>query len=237
MKRRSKLLIIVLLALTAAVIVYALFFMGQGVETSAVAMPTSGASDGVESTDSPGYNEARLTTSNVQAVLAELSRAENYSAILTIEDHWDGGSASQELHVWVSGGRVRIRGSAGGSSRNILVADGTLYIWSDSVSGVYSAPYSQNTDIWMRSLTYEDVLDLPVDRITDASYEQFSGTDCIYVQYNDGSNNYVNRIYVSVSTGLLMGAETIENGELIYRMYSTVDLSTPEDGLFTPPEA
>lgn len=235
MKRRSKLLIFILLALTAAVIVYALFFMGQGVETSGVSLPSPGASNGVESTDPPGYNELTLTTSNVQAVLAELSRAESYSAVVKIEDFWSGGSSTQELQVWASGDSVRIRGEVGGATRNVLLTDGLLYIWSDNVAGVYSVPYTDNADVWMRTITYEDVLDLPAGQITGAAYEQYNGLDCIFVEYNDGSKDYVNRIYVSVSTGLLAGAETLENGAVIYRMQADIELSTPDEGIFTPP--
>ena len=60
---------------------------------------------------------------------------------------------------------------------------------------------------------------------------------CIYVEYIDGSDTYVNRIYVSVSTGLLMGAEAYEDNVLIYRMYvSDLELSTPDESIFVPPD-
>ena len=42
MSRRSKMLIILLLVLTAAVIAFALFFMGRGVETTPVTLPSPG---------------------------------------------------------------------------------------------------------------------------------------------------------------------------------------------------
>ncbi len=237
MKKRTRLLIILLLALTAAVIIYALFFMGQGVETSHVALPTPGESGGVEATPAPGYDLAELTTENVQSVLAELNRAESYSCTVTIEDFWDGGSSTSELQVWVSGGRTRIRSAIGGSTRNVLVSDGMLYIWSDSISGVYAEPYSGSADAWMRSITYEDVLDVPVENILSAGYQQYSGIDCIHCRYTDPETGYINVIYVAVGSGLLMGAETYD-GSLIYRMDATTfELGTPDESLFEAPES
>ncbi|MFR6024738.1 MAG: hypothetical protein ACLUGW_10635 [Oscillospiraceae bacterium] len=237
MKKRTRLLIILLLALTAAVIIYALFFMGQGVETSHVALPTPGESGGVEATPAPGYDLAELTAENVQSVLAELNRAESYSCTVTIEDFWDGGSSTSELQVWVSGGRTRIRSAIGGSTRNVLVSDGMLYIWSDSISGVYAEPYSGGADAWMRSITYEDVLDVPVENILSAGYQQYSGIDCIHCRYTDPETGYINVIYVAVGSGLLMGAETCD-GSLIYRMDATTfELGSPDESLFEAPES
>ena len=239
MKRRSKLFIIILLVLTAAVIVYALFFMGRGVQTSEVSLPSPDQSGETEPSAAPGLTQAVLTNENVQAVLAELSRAESYSAVLTVEDFWPDGSGSQELQVWVDGGSVRLRGSMGGSTRNVLVTGGTLYIWYDSISGLAELPWEGSADRWLRMISYEDVLELPAECITDAGYSPYGGADCIYVEYSDGEDdNYVNRIYVSVSSGLLMGAETYDGGELIYRMTSSVpELSVPDSGLFVPPES
>ena len=170
-------------------------------------------------------------------MLAELNRAESYSCTVTIEDFWDGGSSTSELQVWVSGGRTRIRSAIGGSTRNVLVSDGMLYIWSDSISGVYAEPYSGGADAWMRSITYEDVLDVPVENILSAGYQQYSGIDCIHCRYTDPETGYINVIYVAVGSGLLMGAETYD-GSLIYRLdATTVELGSPDESLFEAPES
>ena len=56
------------------------------------------------------------------------------------------------------------------------------------------------------------------------------------MEYNDGSEDYVDSLYISVSDGLLRGAETYEDGELIYRMSATVSsLVSTDESLFTPP--
>lgn len=235
MSRRSKMLIILLLVLTAAVIAFALFFMGRGVETTPVTLPSPGQSSAAE-TSMPGPERVELTSENVAAVLAELTRAESYSGSVTIEDFWDGGSASTQLQVWVSNGRTRVRGERGGSPRNILVSEGTLYIWYDNVSGVFSGPWEGSADEWLRALSYEDVLSLPPEQITGAGYAQLSGEECVYVDYTGGLLGYTYRVYVSVSNGLLMGAEKYDGGSLIYRMFAEYELSVPDESLFVPPE-
>ena len=235
MSRRSKMLIILLLVLTAAVIAFALFFMGRSVETTPVTLPSPGQSSAAE-TSMPGPERVELTSENVTAVLAELTRAESYSGSVTIEDFWDGGSASTQLQVWVSNGRTRVRGERGGSPRNILVSEGTLYIWYDNVSGVFSGPWEGSADEWLRALSYEDVLSLPPEQITGAGYAQLSGEECVYVDYTGGLLGYTYRVYVSVSNGLLMGAEKYDGGSLIYRMFAEYELSVPDESLFVPPE-
>ena len=134
-------------------------------------------------------------------------------------------------------GRIAVLASGGGT-KNILLDNGMLYIWYDSVSGVYSEPYEDSSDRWMRCITYEDVLLLPVEDILSAGYTQHAGENCISVEYTDGGVfGYTHRIYVSVNTGLLMGSETYDGDTLIYRMYSTIpDLNTPEENLFSPPD-
>ena len=112
-----------------------------------------------------------------------------------------------------------------------------LYIWSDSISGVYAEPYSGGADAWMRSITYEDVLDVPVENILSAGYQQYSGIDCIHCRYTDPETGYINVIYVAVGSGLLMGAETYD-GSLIYRMDATTfELGSPDESLFETPES
>ena len=138
--------------------------------------------------------------------------------------------------MWVSNGRTRVRGERGGSPRNILVSEGTLYIWYDNVSGVFSGPWEGSADEWLRALSYEDVLSLPPEQITGAGYAQLSGEECVYVDYTGGLLGYTYRVYVSVSNGLLMGAEKYDGGSLIYRMFAEYELSVPDESLFVPPE-
>ena len=77
MSKRSKFIIILLLVLTAAVIVWALFGMDQGVETPPVELPTAEPTDGSSGTGGDETDVVALTPDTVQAVISMLTRADS----------------------------------------------------------------------------------------------------------------------------------------------------------------
>lgn len=240
MSKRSKFIIILLLVLTAAVIVWALFGMDQGVETPPVELPTAEPTDG---SSGPGGGEedvVALTPDTVQAVISMLTRADSYSRTVTVEDFWDGGSSSTELKVWEDHGRSIIRVERDGYVRNILISGGKLYIWYDYSADVFTSDKVDGTeaDEWLRCISYDELLDLPSASILNASYELFGGESCIYVEYVSGEFGYKSCVYISVSTGLLMGARVYDGETLVYQMNSsTPDLATPGEEVFALPGA
>lgn len=237
--RRTLLFSIVILAIAAAVIAGALLLRDPSVDTPAVVLPTreAGADNGGSGADSD-VSPAELTTQTVQAVVATLERTDTYSRSVTIEDFWKGGSSSETLDVWVTGGSVRIRSES--ERKNILLTSGgTLYIWHNGSNEVFSdAVWSAGEDKWLRCLTYEDLLSVDPADITAAAYVEYAGEGCVMAEYISGSFGYRDVVYVSVATGLLMGAETWDGDELIYSMTSgEVTLAAPDSSLFKLPEA
>ena len=71
-------------------------------------------------------------------------------------------------------------------------------------------------DAEQRLPTYEDILSLPVEDIAAADYRTFSDIPCLYVETGE-RDGYVQRYWVSVESGLLVGAEKLQNGETVYR--------------------
>ena len=238
MSKRSKFIIILLIALTAAVILYAIFGMGRGVETPPVELPDAAPTETASSPEPSGHDVAELSPETVQSVIALLSRAESYSRTVTIEDIWSGGSSETKLSVWVDGSRTRIRVELPGGVKNILLRDAKLYIWYDNSSGVYESDImsASEADEWLRCIDYEELLQLPASAILSTNYELFGGESCICVEYSSGELGYLNRVYVSVSTGLLMGAETYDGDSLIYSMSSSApSFSAPDESMFRLP--
>lgn len=240
--KRTNIFVIVMIAITAAVVVYALFGHSTSVETARVILPTPAAGGDTHNpaNGGSGITLAEVTPKTVQSVISRLSRAGSYYRMVTVEDFWDGGSGLTDLYVWVSGGNTRIRLSRGADIENILLRGGQLYIWYDRADGVYTAPAdgsAAEADSWLRCLTYEALLDLPDTAITDAGYIEYGGESCIYAEYLSETYHYRNVVYVSVDTGLLMGAETYDADTLIYRMTSgSPDISAPDANMFTAPE-
>ncbi|MEG1633575.1 MAG: hypothetical protein RR314_05930 [Oscillospiraceae bacterium] len=237
--KRTSAFIIVILILAAAVVLFALFGRGGGVETPPVVLPTSALNPGAEATSPSGggVSTAEVTPETVQAAIATLNRAESYSRTVTVENFWAAGSGSQTLLVRQSGANLRIRVEQDGKNI-LLVSGGSLYIWyDDDIASVYIGSFQDNAaDEWIRCLTYEDMLDLPVSDISNAGYTEYAGESCVFAEYKSGSLGYRSIVYVSVATGLLMGAETHDGDFLTYRMTSaTPDMSAPDESLFDPP--
>ena len=125
-----------------------------------------------------------------------------------------------------------------GGVKNILLRDAKLYIWYDNSSGVYESDImsASEADEWLRCIDYEELLQLPASAILSTNYELFGGESCICVEYSSGELGYLNRVYVSVSTGLLMGAETYDGDSLIYSMSSSApSFSAPDESMFRLP--
>ena len=59
---------------------------------------------------------------------------------------------------------------------------------------------------------------LPPERIAAADYRALEGVNCIYVETEPDDAGYVERYWVSVSSGLLAAAERECDGAVVYRM-------------------
>lgn len=64
--------------------------------------------------------------------------------------------------------------------------------------------------------TYEEILALPPETITQADYRTVSDVRCIYVETAEDEWGYTQRYWVSVDTGLLVVAERLYDGEPVY---------------------
>ncbi len=60
---------------------------------------------------------------------------------------------------------------------------------------------------------------------------------CIYVEVKEDALGYLERYWVDVQSGLLVSAETVKNGTVVYRMTSnTMLFPIPQDASFTLPD-
>lgn len=238
MKNRS-IYAAVLVALALLVLIWAIFGRNSSEQDIVVALPTAAATDAAPSESEESAESVEISPRTVQAAISTLSRAASYSRSVTVSRYWSGGESATELSVWVDGNRTRIRIPSDTDARNILVDGEALYIWYDSVpDAMYSGTVTEENeaDQYLSSLTYEDLLSLPVTDIFAARYEACEGENCIYVEYDSGALDYTNCVYISVATGLLMSAETYDANGLTYSMKSSaVELTTPDESMFALP--
>lgn len=212
--------------------------------TPEVILPSSSAQSGVSSGDPDGsdalFRPVEVTPGTVSGVVATLARPTSYYQELAVETFWAEGASSTQVQVWVDGGWSHSRQALpSGVIRHDLVGDGTLYYWYEGSRQFETAPADERSfDLAQHIPTYETVVDLPPEEITAAGYELRGELPCIFVEVQPEDSPLVYQYWVSVDSGLLVSAETLEDGELVYRMtaYSPVQAPCPADAQFRLPD-
>lgn len=233
MEQKNKWLLTILITLVIFLAVFASFGMGlfrSG--TPEIVLPTltpNGGGDPGGATvgeDAP-FVLVDVTPDTVQSVIATMERWPSYSRTITLEV----AAGEEEMRtfraqVWVDGGWTRVDMTSpvqGLSIQHTIVGDGTLYRWYGGSAAVRSWPSDSDRapDLAQRIPTYQDVLDLPRERIMDADYVSQDGVTCVYVETYVDELGYLERFWVSVDSGLLVAAETSKEDRVVLRMRSS----------------
>lgn len=180
-----------------------------------------------------------ITPETVQAAIEALRRPASYRRTITVEQFWSGGSGEWSVTAYVKGGWSRSdRMMPDHRTRHTVTNGETTYIWYNSENEVYTAAAGEITaDNDQAIPTYEDILSLTAEGIALADYRDLSGVNCIYTETAENDRGYSLRYWVSVDTGLLVSAEKLQEGEVIYRMTAlTLDAVEPTNADFTLPD-
>ena len=169
-----------------------------------------------------------VTPETVQSIIASMSRYQSYSRTITVRYSWTGGSGTVTAQVRADGGWSRCDTLlASGVTERSIVGEGRLWYWYDEDETVLERDAGwRGQDLLQYIPTYEDVLELDPSQIADADYVDKDGTRCIYVEARRADLGYLERYWISVSSGLLMAAETEKDGVVVYAM-SSPELVSP----------
>lgn len=237
--RLSPQLILIIIAVTALTVlaVYGGGILNPGGEDDAVVLPMPTQEPLPEPTDTVSVNRAEVTPETVQAVIGTLSRADSYARLLRVELFWDGGESSSLVSVYAKGALFRVNVSGPGGEENCLIRGSDFWLWYDDPDEYYHGALGDDggtaADEFQQILTYEEILGIPSDSITGADYVEYAGEPCIFAEYETGELGFITQVYISVETGLLMGAVKLDGDTVIYRMKSELtDISTPDDEMF-----
>ena len=174
------------------------------------------------------YQMVEVTPDTVQNVIRTLARPASFYREVTAETLWPGGSSAVTVQVWTDGGWTHSRQTLpSGAVRHDLVGEDTFYYWYEGDSQYRSAPADPlSADLSQRIPTYETVLALDQAGIRSAGYEQREAQLCILVEVEREEPRRTERYWIGVDSGLLEGAESEQNGQLVYRM-TAAGLETP----------
>ena len=189
---------------------------------------TSDGSDSSVQGQDDQFWQVDVTPETVQSIVASLSRPESYYRELTVETLWSDGSHSTSVQFWQDGGWSHTRQILpSGAVRHDLTGEDTTYYWYEGSERYRSFPADEySADLTQHITSYEDVLDLDKDTITQTGYERRDVWPCVYLQVQV-SDTVVERYWISTDTGLLVSAEREQNGQLVYRMTAYTQVQTP----------
>lgn len=243
MEQKNRLLIVV--AIVALMVVAFIASFGRVIfaaKTPDVILPSPSA--GSADISGPGnqeqnYQRVEVTTQTVTGVIATLARPASYYRELTVETFWTGGSSAAQVQVWTDEGWSHsIQTLPSGVVRHDLTGEDTLYYWYDGDERYVTAPADErSSDLAQHIPTYETVLELEPGEITAAGYELRGDLPCILVEVRPSGSGLLQRFWVSVNNGLLVSAESEQDGELVYRMtaYTPVQSPCPAGASFALP--
>lgn len=243
MERRNRNILVVLIGIVITVAMLSSFGVALfAPDTARIQLPAPEASQSQSPQQEDGILRVEVTPETVQNVISRtLTRPDSYGRLVTIEDFWgEGESGVTRAEVWVDDGWTHTTATLpGGTVRHSIVGEDQFWLWYEGNSRVMTGPAQDGAaDLeGQRIPTYEDLLDLDPKFIAAAGYEEKEGVACIFVELEPDSLGYVERYWVSVDSGLLAGAETRLDGQLVYRMSAyTVERPVPEDARFILPD-
>ena len=239
MERKKRNVVVVLIAAIIAVAVLSSFGLGLfAPDTAEIVLPTA-----VPSPTPGGEGDTvrvEVTPETVQSVIATLARPESYGRTVTIQDFWgEEEIGTTTAQVWVDRGWTRTDAVwPGGTLRSSIVGGGQFWVWYGGDDEVLTGPADgSSADLeGQRIPTYETVLELDPASITAAGYEALDGLGCIYVETDTGEGHAA-RFWVDDDSGLLVRAEQLTGGQVVYRMTAAaLERPAPSDASFTLPD-
>ena len=180
-----------------------------------------------------------VTPETVQRVIERLARPESYRRTITVARYWSEGSGESVVETGTAGAWTRLDETRDDLTRHVITCAGEekrSWVWYGDSRRVYAGAAALSADEEQSIPTYEDVLLLDPTSIAAADYRALEEVNCIYVETAPDAGGYVARYWISVDTGLLVSAERLQNGTLVYSMTGlSVNKTAPDAAAFTLP--
>jgi hypothetical protein len=245
MERRKRTIIAVLIAVILVAAVFSSFAINlfarddYQVRLPDLSQDEGSGQTGDQTDRADRFVQVEVTPQTVQSVIAALNRPQSYYREITIE-LWAGETSSvTTAQTWVDGDWTRCDVTdPGGMVQHNLVDGQTRWLWYEDRGQVRVLPAQQtDSDLIQHIPTYEDVLDLPQEEITDTGYQDYGALECVLVEIAQEELNSTERYWIAVSSGLLVAAERSKDGQLVYRMTAlSIESPAPLSSSFTLPD-
>ena len=234
MKKRTMLVLVAaLFVLTAALLIGLFLSDGEQGGQGGITLPAQGGAD-IDPTPDIGKDNAgrvaeiTVDRTNVQRVVASMSRPAQYSYVARAIYAYEGGTTALETRGWVRADLCLVRqyDGEGDLRAQSVLSKSNVYLWGGEGDAFYQGrPGDLTADQMGRLPTYEDVLSLPEDEILEGAVKDWNGRACIYVR--SGALRKYTDWYVSLDNGLLLWAGETEGEKQVYSV--TLEAMTVAD--------
>jgi len=224
---RALLLMISASLFVVCAIAVAAYFSTSDTGRTGITLP--GAASGRPGEDqviSTGEGFVAVTKENAASIVNTLNRPDFYHQTLYKQTIYDDVTGIFLVHIWARDGIFKLILTESGQTRHILTDGKTVHLWYEDDPLRWQQlqmPEGISVDDLSGILTYESVLDLTPDEITEAEYIQLSDQNnapCLLVS-SKAEDGVVTKLWIDLTTGLLCKAEQKESDQLLYSLHQT----------------
>ena len=245
MKKRSTTALLAALAVVAAGVFVSLFLSFSNQDPAhVITLPGQGSAvidtaPEIEEENRQMMQQLTVNVSNVQAVIASLRRPENYQNQSELTYFYRDTQHTVKNQLWKLGSCIRTCQLAedGSYAENALLTDDWVYLWSGDSAYARFARQAQDGDLYSRTPTYEDLLQLNRTDILSVEVRDVDGRMCISVTSMDPMTGEQENWCILVENGLLLYADGTLDGVPTYAYRMTeLQLERPDETLFLLPD-
>ena len=184
--------------------------------------------------------DADITVDNVQKVIDELERPDAYTISIENTVYWEQDWNSCQVNQYVRDDLflTEYMNTTQEPYRYELIQGDTYYSWRSGKTKYHEGKTgSMTTDQAAMIPTYETIVDLDPESITDAGLREIEGVPCVYCVVEDKDSGYTITYSVSTVSGLLVQAQYTRKEELVRSVDVTgVDTTEPDSSKFQLPD-
>jgi len=186
------------------------------------------------------YAPLVVTSDNVLSVVATLRRPHTYQYEAQVTMSAGGKSAVFRALCYNKNGyaKTEFLNDQGMPESHVLAGPEATLSWQAGDTRVFSGPAGGiSEDDSRRIPTYEDLLSLPKEEICAGEAVTLDEESCIYATWIDPVTDEEQRYWISVASGLLVRAETVNKaGDTVLSMELSGLLYTVDDEVFRLPD-
>lgn len=246
MKRRGIAALIAALAVIAAGLLISFFlsFSAGNKGQYQIILPGHGSAtidetQKIETENREKIQSVVIDKTNVQAVIASLSRPDGYSCVMQSTYFYNDESAELKSKCDVSGSLMRITQYTQSEKTELsaLLTEKWVYLWNEGEIYERFPRMENDADLYLRAPSYRDIVLLAPEFVLDGGTAEIDGHLCLTIQTQDPETGETTDWAILADNGQLLYAESKDShGMTFLTVMQSFSAGKPEDSLFLLPD-